>query len=116
MKLFPLPHLPLTDVRFHDVVARSNELVARPDRSLIVELWEATEGTFEHELPGEEVLYCLEGEEHVEDLSTGEVLLVSAGDLLHYPMGSRVRVTYTGHFRALIMQVAPTGVEPLEPA
>lgn len=116
MELFHLPAVSLEGVRFYDVTARSNELVVHDERSLVVELWEADSGTFEHHLPGQEVLYCLEGEERVENLDTGEVVVVRAGDVLYYPDGSRVRVTYTQPFRALIVQIAPGGVEPLLPA
>src|SRR5215213_1902179 len=116
MKKFEQAALALSNVRFYDVLARSNEMVAHADRSLVVELWEADEGTFEHRLPGEEVLYCLEGEERVEDLKTGEVEYVGAGDVLYYPKNSHVRVTYTRPFRALIIQMAPAGVDALEPA
>lgn len=116
MEKFEIAAAALSQVRFYDVLARSNELVTHPDRSLVVEVWEADEGTFEHHLPGEEVLFCLEGEERVEDLVTGQVEYVRAGDVLYYPEGSHVRVTYTEPFRALIIQIAAAGVETLEPA
>jgi len=105
LKRMNLDSVELQPVDFFDIDARSNELVVREGRRLVVELYEASTGTFEWNIPGEEVLYVLEGEEQMEDLDAGETFTLKKGDFIHLLANRRVRVTYRpdNPFRALII-------------
>jgi uncharacterized cupin superfamily protein len=114
LKRTNLADVELEPVDFFDVDAWSNELVVREGRRLVVELYEARSGTFSWNIPGEEVLYVLEGEEQMEDLDAGETFDLKKGDFIHLLAGRHVRVTYRPDkpFRALIISYKDDGPLP----
>jgi uncharacterized cupin superfamily protein len=118
LKRTNLDSVELQPVEFFEIDARSNELVVREGRRLVVELYEASTGTFEWNIPGEEVLYVLDGEEQMEDLDAGETFTLKKGDFIHLLANRRVRVTYRPDkpFRALIVSYKDDAPLPEFPA
>jgi hypothetical protein len=68
-------------------VARSRQLSSSGDGRLTTHLWECTAGTFNWHFGVDEIVQIVEGEVRIDD-PAGDVRVLRAGDVAHFPRGT----------------------------
>ena len=109
---FKLDDVQLDEVDMMDANFSIKEMFVDDKRRVVYEIVESPGGSFEWLIPGESVLYVLKGRQRSENLDTGKVEEITAGDLLIYPKNCNARVTILEPVKYLILRWDENGGVP----
>ena len=109
---FKLDDVQLDEVDMMDANFSIKEVFFDDKRRVVYEVVESPGGSFEWVIPGESVLYVLEGRQRSENLDTGTAEEITAGDLLIYPKDCNARVTILEPVKYLILRWDEKGGVP----
>ena len=116
LTVLKLHDVPLTPVNFFDADMHIGEIFVDDRRRVVYELVEVKSGSWQFRVPGESIVFFLDGRQVIENLDTGSRVEAGKGDVLIYPRDCHARVTYLEPVRALIVRWLPEGAVPAPPA